>query len=77
MDAKITAMFISLLAQLTTIIIAVAAFFVAWGGVLYATAAGSVHQQESGKRCIIGALTGIAIVLMARVIADTVGGALK
>jgi len=77
LDAKITALFVSLLAQLTTIIVVVAAFFVAWGGVLYATAAGSAHQQETAKRCIIGALIGVAIVLSARVLADTLAGALK
>jgi len=77
MDAKITALFVSLLGTLTTIIVVVAAFFIAWGGVLYATAAGSVHQQESAKRCIIGALIGVAIVLSARIIADTLAGAVR
>lgn len=51
---------------------AVAAFFVMWGAFLYMSAAGSPRQMEHGKTAIVNALAGLAIVLLARVIADMV-----
>ena len=51
---------------------AVAAFFVMWGAFLYMSAAGSPRQMEHGKTAIVNALAGLAIVLLARVIAGMV-----
>lgn len=51
---------------------AVAAFFVMWGAFLYMSAAGSPRQMEHGKTAIVNALAGLAIVLLAKVIADMV-----
>ena len=55
---------------------AVAAFFVMWGALLYMSAAGSPRQMENGKSAIVNALAGLAIVLMARVIAGMIQDAM-
>ena len=56
---------------------AVAAFFVMWGAFLYMSAAGSPRQMEAGKTAIVNALAGLAIVLLARVIAGMVQEAME
>jgi len=55
---------------------AVSAFFVRWGAFLYMSAAGSPRQMEAGKTAIVNALAGLAIVLLARVIAGMVQDAM-
>ena len=55
---------------------AVAAFFVMWGAFLYMSAAGSPRQMEQGKSAIVNALAGLAIVLLARVIAGMIQSAM-
>jgi len=55
---------------------AVAAFFVMWGAFLYMSAGGSPRQMEQGKTAIVNALAGLAIVLLARVIAGMIQSAL-
>ena len=55
---------------------AVSAFFVMWGAFLYMSAAGSPRQMEAGKTAIVNALAGLAIVLLARVIAGMVQDAM-
>jgi hypothetical protein len=55
---------------------AVSAFFVMWGAFLYISAAGSPRQMEQGKSAIVNALAGLAIVLLARVIAAMVQDAM-
>ena len=57
--------------------VTVAAFFVMWGAFLYMSAAGSPHQMERGKSAIVNALVGLAIVLMARVIAGLIQQAMQ
>jgi hypothetical protein len=56
--------------------VAVSAFFVMWGAFLYMSAAGSPHQMERAKAAIVNALAGLAIVLMARVIAGMIQSAI-
>jgi len=56
--------------------VAVSAFFVMWGAFLYMSAGGSPHQMERGKAAIANALAGLAIVLLARVIAGTIQSAM-
>jgi hypothetical protein len=56
--------------------VAVSAFFVMWGAFLYMSASGSPHQMERGKAAIVNALAGLAIVLMARVIAGMIQSAI-
>ncbi len=51
---------------------AVAAFFVMWGAFLYMSSSGSPRQMEQGKSAIVNALAGLAIVLLARVIAGLI-----
>ena len=51
---------------------AVSAFFVMWGAFLYMSAGGSPRQMEQAKTAIVNALAGLAIVLLARVIASMV-----
>jgi len=57
--------------------VTIAAFFVMWGAFLYMSAAGSPHQMERGKSAIVNALVGLAIVLMARVIAGMIQQAMQ
>ena len=72
---EINALFGNLLAIGTGVAVAVAAFFVMWGAFLYMSAGGSARQMEAGKTAIQNALAGLAIVLLARVLAGIVQGA--
>jgi len=56
--------------------VAVSAFFVMWGAFLYMSSAGSPQQMERGKAAIVNALAGLAIVLLARVIAGMIQSAM-
>lgn len=73
---QINTLFENLLNIGTGVGVAVAAFFVMWGAFLYMSAAGSPRQMESGKSAIVNALAGLAIVLMARVIAGMIQDAM-
>lgn len=57
--------------------VTVAAFFIMWGAFLYMSAGGSPHQMERGKMAIVNALVGLAVVLMARVIAGMIQQAME
>lgn len=74
---QINGLFNNLLDIGTGVAVAVAAFFVMWGAFLYMSAGGSPHQMERGKSAIVNALAGLAIVLLAKAIADMVQHALK
>ena len=69
---QINALFANLLNIGIGVAVAVSAFFVMWGAFLYMSAAGSPRQMEAGKTAIVNALAGLAIVLLARVIAGLV-----
>ena len=69
---QINTLFANLLNVGLGVAAAVAAFFVMWGAFLYMSAAGSPRQMESGKTAIVNALGGLAIVLLAKVIAGMV-----
>jgi Type IV secretion system pilin len=73
---QINTLFENLLNIGTGVGVAVAAFFVMWGAFLYMSAAGSPRQMESGKSAMVNALAGLAIVLMARVIAGMIQDAM-
>ncbi len=73
---EINALFENLLNIGLGVAVAVAAFFVMWGAFLYMSAAGSPRQMEQGKAAIVNALAGLAIVLLARVIAGMISDAL-
>jgi hypothetical protein len=53
-----------------------AAFFVMLAGYQYMTAGGSVRALESAKNSLSNALIGLAIVILCRVVANLVRGAL-
>ena len=53
-----------------------AAFFVMLAGYQYMTAGGSVRALESAKSSLSNALIGLAIVILCRVVANLVRGAL-
>ena len=55
---------------------AATAFFVMLAGFQYMSAGGSVRAVESAKGSLYNALIGFAIVIMCKVIADLIGGAL-
>ncbi len=73
---SITTLFTNLTTTITTVAFAVCVFFVAVGGIIYATAAGSPRQAETGKAAIVNALLGLAIVLGARTIVGLISTAL-
>ena len=54
----------------------VAGFFVMLAGYQYMTAGGSVRALESAKSSLSNALIGLAIVILCRVVANLVRGAL-
>ena len=59
----------------TGLAVGVAACYVTWGAFLYMTAGGSPRRLETAKSAISCALTGLVIVLLARVLASMVQGA--
>jgi hypothetical protein len=73
---QINSLFENLLNIGTGVGVAVAAFFVMWGAFMYMSASGSPRQMEQGKSAIVNALAGLAIVLMARVIAGMIQDAM-
>jgi hypothetical protein len=60
----------------TGIALVVCAFFVVLAGYQYMTAGGSVRAIESAKGSLYNAFIGLAIVMLARVLANLVGSAL-
>ncbi len=74
--AQINVLFANLLNIGIGVGAAVAAFFVMWGAFLYMSSAGSPRQMEQGKAAIMNALAGLAIVLLARVIAGMIQSAM-
>jgi hypothetical protein len=73
---QINTLFENLLNIGTGVGVAVSAFFVMWGAFMYMSASGSPRQMEQGKSAIVNALAGLAIVLMARVIAGMIQDAM-
>ena len=69
-------MFTQLITVGTAIALIVCAFFVMLAGYQYMSAGGSVRTIESAKSSLYNALIGLAIVIMCKVIAGLVGGAL-
>lgn len=69
---EINHFFANLLDVGTGVAVAVAAFFVMWGALLYMTAGGSPRRAETGKTAIANAAVGLAIVLLARVLVGVV-----
>lgn len=69
---EVNTLFGNLLDIGTGVAAAVSAFFVMWGAFLYMSAGGSPRQVETAKAAIANALAGLAIVLLARVIASMV-----
>jgi hypothetical protein len=73
---QINTLFNNLLNVGLGVAVAVSAFFVMWGAFMYMSAGGSPHQMERGKAAIVNALAGLAIVLMAQVIAGMIQSAM-
>jgi hypothetical protein len=74
--SPIVNLFDKLIALGTGTSIVVCAFFVGLAGYQYMTAGGSVRAVESAKGSLYNAFIGLAIVLLCRVLANLVGGAL-
>ena len=68
--------FDALLTAGATVSATVAAFFVMIAGFQYMGAGGSVRAIESAKGSLYNALIGFAIVILCKVIANLIGGAL-
>ncbi len=69
-------LFDTLLTDATNIGLAVAALFLAWAGFLYMTASGSPRRMETAKDAAFAAVGGLAIVLLARTVAELIKGAI-
>lgn len=72
----IVSLFQSLLKVATQVGMAAAALFLAWAGFLYMTAGGSPRRMENAKDAAFAALGGLAIVLLAKTIAELVKNAI-
>ncbi len=72
----IVSVFNALLTAGAAVSLAATAFFVMLAGYQYMTAGGSVRSLESAKSSLSHALIGLAIVILCKVIANLVGGAL-
>jgi hypothetical protein len=72
----IVAMFQTLLDAAVTVGMAAAALFLAWAGFLYMTASGSPRRMESAKDAAFAAVGGLAIVLLAKTIAQLIKSAI-
>jgi hypothetical protein len=72
----IIALFNTLLDTATKVGLAAAALFLAWAGFLYMTAGGSPRRMESAKDAAFAAIGGLAVVLLARTVAELVQGAI-
>ena len=73
---NITDLFTTLLGYATNIGLAAAALFLAWAGFLYMTASGSPRRMETAKDAAFAAIGGLAIVLLARTVAELVKSAI-
>lgn len=73
---QINSLFENLLNIGTGVGVTVAAFFLMWGAFMYMSAGGNPRQMESGKSAMVNALAGLAIVLLARVIAGMIQSAM-
>jgi hypothetical protein len=77
MDVQpIIRIFDALLTAGATAALAAAAFFVMLAGFQYMSAGGSVRAVESAKGSLYNALIGFAVVILCRIIAGLVGGAI-
>src|SRR5216683_252139 len=72
----ITKVFDALLTAGATVSLAATAFFVMLAGFQYMSAGGSVRAVESAKGSLYNALIGFAVVILCKIIAGLVGGAL-
>ena len=72
----ITNVFDALMTAGATLGLGATGFFVMLAGYQYLSAGGSVRAVESAKSSLYNALIGFAIVIMCKVIANLIGGAL-
>ena len=73
---SIVQLFTTLLQAATSVGLAASALFLAWAGFLYMTASGSPRRMESAKDAAFAAIGGLAVVLLARTIAELVQNAI-
>ena len=74
--APIISMFDSLLTAGAAVALTATAFFIMLAGYQYMSAGGSVRAIESAKGSLYNALIGFAVVILCKIIAGLVGGAL-
>jgi hypothetical protein len=72
----IQTIFTNLLNVGTGVGVTVAAFFLMIGAYQYMSAGGNPHRMEEGKTAMINAAVGLAVVLLARVLAEQLAGAI-
>jgi hypothetical protein len=69
-------LFKALLEAATKVGLTAAALFLAWAGFLYMTAGGSPRRMETAKDAAFAAIGGLAIVLLAKTIAELIQNAI-
>ena len=69
---QINSLFENLLNIGTGVGVVVAAFFFMVGAFMFMSAGGNPRQMEGGKSAMVNALAGLALVLMARIIAGMI-----
>jgi hypothetical protein len=73
---SIVQLFQTLLDAASRVGLAAASLFLAWAGFLYMTAGGSPRRMESAKDAAFAAIGGLAVVLLAKTIAELVQNAI-
>lgn len=65
--------FLDLIGLSINIAIGLATIFIIWGGVKYATSAGDETKAKDGKDYIVGAIVGLALLLLTRLLIPLLG----
>jgi len=73
---NIIKVFDTLLDAATKVGTAAATLFLAWAGFLYMTASGSPRRMESAKDAAFASVGGLAVVLLAKTIAELIKNAI-
>lgn len=65
--------FIDLVGVAINVAIALAVLFIVWGGFKYATSGGDETKAKDGKDYIVGALVGLGLLLLTRILIPLLG----
>lgn len=71
--SSFTAYFLDLVKLATTIAIALAILVIVWGAFKYTTSGGDDTKAKDGKDIIVGALVGLALLFLIKIIVPIIG----